>query len=79
MPIISSLLLPRRKADKSFDTEAAPFPPTENILFLVTDTRVKHNLGASEYPKRKRMCQSAAEKLGKTSLREANMEEVEGM
>lgn len=75
---ISSLSHSRRKSDGSFITKSVPFPPTEKTLFLVTDTRVKHNLGASEYPKRKRMCQSAAEKLGRTSLREATMEEVEG-
>lgn len=37
--------------------------PAEKIEVLIADTRVKHNLGQSEYPLRQQQCRSAVEKL----------------
>ncbi len=37
--------------------------PTEKLAVLIADTRVKHNLGQSEYPIRQQQCKSALEKL----------------
>ena len=58
-------------------SKAVPFPTTEKTIFLVANSGVKHNLGDSEYPKRKEKCRLAAEALGKASLRDVTMEEVQ--
>ena len=48
-----------------------------NVLVLVTNSNVKHKLSGSEYPTRRRQCFEAAEIIGKKSLRDATMEEIE--
>ena len=37
--------------------------PADKVEVLIADTRVKHNLGQSEYPLRQQQCRSAVEKL----------------
>ncbi len=37
--------------------------PSEQVTVLIADTKVKHNLGQSEYPVRQQQCKSALEKL----------------
>ncbi len=37
--------------------------PIDDMIVLIADTRVKHNLGQSEYPLRQQQCQSALNKL----------------
>lgn len=48
-----------------------------NILVLITDSNVKHQLTGSEYPTRRKQCQQAALLLKKLSLRDATLEDVE--
>lgn len=48
------------------------------LVVLVTNSNVKHELTGSEYPTRRKQCETAAAALGKPSLREVTMEELEG-
>ena len=49
-----------------------------NVCVLVTNCNVKHELTGSEYPTRRRQCETAAAAMGKKSLREANDADLEG-
>lgn len=49
-----------------------------DLVVLVTNSNVRHELTGSEYPTRKKQCESAAATLGKPSLRETTMAELEG-
>uniref|UniRef100_A0A8C6T450 Galactokinase 1 n=1 Tax=Neogobius melanostomus TaxID=47308 RepID=A0A8C6T450_9GOBI len=58
--------------------EAKPVPLLDkNLVILITNSNVKHSLTGSEYPTRRRQCEQAAAILGKNSLREATMKELE--
>lgn len=46
---------------------------------MIVNSNVKHDLGSSEYPLRRQQCQTAAEVLGKSKLRDATMEDLEGI
>lgn len=48
-----------------------------NIVVLITDSRVKHELTGSEYPTRRKQCQQAALILKKLSLRDATLQDIE--
>ncbi|XP_064614727.1 galactokinase-like [Liolophura sinensis] len=48
-----------------------------NVVVMVTNSNVRHTLTGSEYPSRRKHCEKAAEILGKKSLREATMADVE--
>lgn len=48
-----------------------------NLVVLITNSNVKHSLTGSEYPTRRRQCEQAAVNLGKASLRDATMKELE--
>lgn len=47
------------------------------IAILITNTNVHHNLAVSEYSNRKKQCETAAEILGKRSLRDVGLLELE--
>ncbi|KAL3266738.1 hypothetical protein HHI36_010899 [Cryptolaemus montrouzieri] len=47
-----------------------------DIIILITNSNVKHALTGSEYPTRRKQCEEAAKLLGKGSLRECSMEDV---
>ena len=49
-----------------------------NLVILITNSNVKHELTGSEYPLRRKHCEEAAATLGKKSLREASMDELNG-
>lgn len=49
-----------------------------NLVILITDSRVRHSLSGSEYPLRRRQCEEAASILGKASLRDATVKDLEG-
>ena len=49
-----------------------------DIVVLVTNSNVRHELTGSEYPTRRKQCESAAKALGKPSLRDVTMAELEG-
>lgn len=58
--------------------EATPVPLLDtSLVILITNSNVKHSLTGSEYPTRRRQCEQAAAILGKNSLREASMKELE--
>lgn len=59
--------------------EASPVPLADpNLVILITNSNVKHHLNGSEYPTRRRQCEQAASILGKESLRDATMKDLEG-
>ncbi|XP_054748525.1 galactokinase-like [Lytechinus pictus] len=47
-----------------------------NMVVLVTNSNVKHELTGSEYPTRRKQCEEAAAMLGKKSLRDATEDEL---
>ena len=49
-----------------------------DLVILICDSNVHHELGASEYPVRRAHCEQGAKILGKQSLRDATMEELIG-
>jgi len=50
----------------------------EDIVFLVVNSNVKHELTGSEYPQRRDDCFKAAQLLGVKSLRDATMADLRG-
>lgn len=58
--------------------EATPVPLSDpGVVILITNSNVKHSLTGSEYPTRRRQCEEAASILGKDSLRDATMKDLE--
>ena len=49
-----------------------------SVVVLITNSNVKHSLTGSEYPTRRKQCMEAAAILGKRSLREATLKDLEG-
>ena len=59
--------------------EATLVPMTNpDLAVLVTNSNVRHELIGSEYPTRRKQCETAAKTQGKPSLREVTMAELEG-
>ncbi|KAK9687059.1 Galactokinase galactose-binding signature [Popillia japonica] len=48
-----------------------------DIVILITNSNVKHELTGSEYPTRRKQCQTAASLLNKISLRDATYNDIE--
>ncbi|KAJ7316031.1 hypothetical protein JRQ81_002193 [Phrynocephalus forsythii] len=61
---------------RSLETRLVPLTDS-NVVVLVTNSNVRHILTGSEYPTRRRQCEEAAEALGKASLREASLTDLE--
>ncbi|KAI9523834.1 hypothetical protein NQZ68_024356 [Dissostichus eleginoides] len=58
--------------------EATPVPLADpGLIILITNSNVKHSLSSSEYPLRRRHCEEAASAMGKSSLRDATMKDLE--
>ncbi|XP_069809432.1 galactokinase [Dendropsophus ebraccatus] len=58
--------------------EVKPLPLTDpKLSVLITNSNVRHELTGSEYPTRRRQCEEAAKVLGKESLRDASLEDLE--
>lgn len=51
---------------------------SQDIVFLIINSNVKHKLTGSEYPQRRAQCQNAALLLGEPSLRSVPLGELEG-
>ena len=49
-----------------------------SVAILIINTNVKHELTGSEYPTRRKQCETAAKSLGVPSLRDADTELLEG-
>ncbi|KAJ3607596.1 hypothetical protein NHX12_024647 [Muraenolepis orangiensis] len=59
--------------------EVTPVPLSDpSLVILITNSNVRHSLTGSEYPTRRKQCMEAASVLGKGSLRDATLEELEG-
>lgn len=48
-----------------------------SVTFVITNSNVRHTLSGSEYPTRRRQCYEAAAALGKKSLRDATLDDLE--
>ncbi|XP_048346736.1 galactokinase [Sphaerodactylus townsendi] len=61
---------------RSLETRLVPLTDP-NLVVLITNSNIRHTLTGSEYPTRRRQCEEAAKVLGKASLREASMSDLE--
>eukprot|EP00058_Branchiostoma_floridae_P025260 XP_002610750.1 hypothetical protein BRAFLDRAFT_90953 [Branchiostoma floridae] len=61
---------------RSMDAQLVPLD-NPDVVVMVTNSNVRHELTGSEYPTRRRQCEEAAKILGKNSLREATMDDLE--
>ncbi|XP_053231900.1 galactokinase isoform X1 [Podarcis raffonei] len=61
---------------RSLETSLVPLADPD-VVVLITNSNVRHTLTGSEYPTRRRQCEEAAKVLGKESLREATMADLE--
>ncbi|KAF7645747.1 hypothetical protein LDENG_00198540 [Lucifuga dentata] len=58
--------------------QATPVPLSDSgLVILITNSNVKHALSSSEYPIRRKQCEDAAAVLGKASLRDATINDLE--
>ncbi|CAG9584370.1 unnamed protein product [Danaus chrysippus] len=60
---------------RSLEYKQVPMKCTDVVL-LVVNSNVKHQLTGSEYPQRRAQCQQAADELGKPSLRSATGQDL---
>ena len=63
---------------RSMETMLVPLTNPE-VVVMVVNSNVHHELTGSEYPTRRKQCETAAAALGKPSLRDVTMEELLGM
>ncbi|XP_002190125.5 galactokinase [Taeniopygia guttata] len=61
---------------RSLETVLVPLSDA-SLAVLITNSNVRHTLTGSEYPARRRQCEEAAAALGKASLRDATLAELE--
>ncbi|MGA9451269.1 MAG: galactokinase [Verrucomicrobiia bacterium] len=61
---------------RSRQTELVPLDDP-SVAVLIVNTNVKHNLTGSEYPTRRKQCETAAKILGVPSLRDATADALE--
>ncbi|XP_031985140.1 galactokinase isoform X1 [Corvus moneduloides] len=61
---------------RSLETVLVPLSDA-SLAVLITNSNVRHTLTGSEYPTRRRQCEQAAAALGKASLRDATLAELE--
>jgi galactokinase len=60
--------------------QSTPFAINDpNVEFLVVNSNVKHQLVGSEYSTRRKQCENVASLLNKNSLREATLNELNGI
>uniref|UniRef100_A0A672M6V8 Galactokinase 1 n=1 Tax=Sinocyclocheilus grahami TaxID=75366 RepID=A0A672M6V8_SINGR len=60
----------------SLEATAVPLADP-GLVILITNSNVRHSLTGSEYPTRRKQCEEAAAILGKKSLREATLQDLE--
>lgn len=61
---------------RSLEASHVPLRNSE-MVFLVINSNVRHELTGSEYPQRRRHCEEAAKILGVETLRDASLEQLE--
>ncbi|RZF37430.1 hypothetical protein LSTR_LSTR003151 [Laodelphax striatellus] len=59
-------------------TELVPLSDA-NLVFVITNSNVKHELASGEYAVRRRQCEQAAAALSKASLRDATLGQLENL
>ena len=62
---------------RSMESTLVPLNDSD-ITLVITNSNVRHTLSGSEYPARRRQCSEAAAALGKKSLRDATLKDLEG-
>ena len=63
---------------RSMEPKLIPMTNPE-VVVVVTNSNVRHELTGSEYPTRRKQCERAAAALGKASLRDVSMAELQGI
>lgn len=61
---------------RSLAIECIPVPQ-DSYVFLVVNSKIKHEHAGGEYVVRRKSCEQVASLLGKTSLRDISMRELE--
>lgn len=61
---------------RSLESKLVPLSDP-SVTFVITNSNVRHTLTGSEYPTRRRQCQDAARIMGKKSLRDATLADLE--
>ncbi|MAJ46094.1 MAG: galactokinase [Planctomycetes bacterium TMED75] len=61
----------------SNDLEQVPLPPESEAVFIISDTKVRHDLRDGGYAKRRSECEQAAERMGYALLSQASLEQLE--
>jgi galactokinase len=56
---------------RSLESQLLPMPP--GVSIVICNTMVRHAIAGGEYNKRRQQCESAAQKLGVTALRDMSM------
>ncbi|XP_011503519.1 PREDICTED: galactokinase-like [Ceratosolen solmsi marchali] len=62
---------------RDFITKQIPMSQMDNYIFIITNSNTSHKLTLSAYHERRTSCYAAAKVLNKTSLREANIRDIE--
>lgn len=63
--------------NRSLESTLVPLD-NPDITLVITNSNVRHTLSGTEYPTRRRQCAEAAAALGKKSLRNATLKDLEG-
>lgn len=61
---------------RSMESQLVPFHDP-NVIILITNSNVRHELSGSEYPSRRKCCEDAVKLIGKTSMRDVTMHDLE--
>lgn len=65
---------------RSVEVTQIPFDlPAHGLALLVIDSRAPHALVSGEYAERRQSCQEAAQALGVSALRDASVEDLDGL
>ncbi|CAH1793687.1 unnamed protein product, partial [Owenia fusiformis] len=62
---------------RSMESKLVPLTDPD-VVVLLTNSNVKHQLTGSEYPSRRKNCENASKVFGKKSLREVTLQDLEG-
>lgn len=63
---------------KSYETTPVPLNDP-NVIFLVTNSNVKHQLEGSEYSERRKQCEKVVKSMKMSSMRDANLSDLEAV
>lgn len=63
---------------RSMEAKSVPLMD-QSVAILIVNSNVKHQLTGSEYPQRRSDCHKSADIMGKKSLRDAKMADLEGL